>query len=272
MRIDLRKCVGCGACAMSCKTGNNTEARSLGQTHNWADFIYETTGAFPDTKWQATPVLCNHCENPACVAACPVAADSLGRKAVYKTADGIVMNDNTRCVGCRRCQRACPYSVLSTRRTSPEAAFSVISYNPKSAHSAWGDDTAVIPGCTATPKQVVENAGVAATPPNKTAWACDDNGAQVRDIRAARTVEKCNLCVHRLGDADLPEAERKPYCVLSCPAQARSIVEAADPAVYETDAKVLKPESRTKAVLVDPATVTGRVKPQTYYVNDFSAR
>lgn len=272
MKIDLQKCVGCGACAMACKTGNNTEARSMGQTHNWADFIYETKNAFPATTWQATPVLCNHCENPACVAACPVSPDSLGRKAVYKSADGIVMNNNKRCVGCRRCQRACPYSVLSTNRTSPAAGFSVISYNAKTAHSAWTNDTSVIPGCTGSPKQLVENDNVEMAPPNRTAWVYDDSGAELRDIRAARTVEKCNLCVHRLGDADLPEAERKPYCVLACPAQARSVEEAADPAVFPVGAKVLEPESRTEAKLIDPAEVVGRLKPQTYYVNDFCAR
>jgi Fe-S-cluster-containing dehydrogenase component len=267
MQIDLQKCVGCSACALACKTGNNTQARASGQTFNWADFINETVGAFPNTKWISLPTMCNHCENPACVRACPVAPDAKGRKAVYKTADGIVMFNNKRCVGCRACQKACPYSVLSTNRNSPEAQYSVISYNAKGSHEYWSNDVAVIPGCTTSPKEMAENPVVASVPPNKTEWEYDDDGAEVRDIRAARTVEKCNFCVHRIANGE------QPYCVAQCPAMAREVVEAegAD-TPFPATAKVQKPGSRAKVDLVDPATVAGSLKPQVYYINDFSAR
>lgn len=48
------------------------------------------------------PLLCNHCDDPACVKRCP--AD-----ATYKTADGTVQIDVDACVGCGRCVRDCPY-------------------------------------------------------------------------------------------------------------------------------------------------------------------
>jgi len=47
--------------------------------------------------------LCNHCSYPACLAACP-------RKAIYKRKeDGIVLVDQERCRGYRKCMEACPY-------------------------------------------------------------------------------------------------------------------------------------------------------------------
>ena len=47
--------------------------------------------------------ICNHCDNPACLAACP-------RKAIYKREeDGIVLVDQERCRGYQECIKACPY-------------------------------------------------------------------------------------------------------------------------------------------------------------------
>jgi nitrate reductase beta subunit len=56
--------------------------------------------------------ICNHCSYPACLAACP-------RKAIYKRdEDGVVLIDQQRCRGYRKCVEACPYKKAMYRPTT----------------------------------------------------------------------------------------------------------------------------------------------------------
>lgn len=106
MAIDLKRCVGCHTCSVACKMANNlpndvwwNRILTVG-----GEAMDTAAGAFPNNKMEYLPLNCQHCENPACVKACPVSA-------TYKRKeDGIVIQDYDKCIGCRYCMVACPYS------------------------------------------------------------------------------------------------------------------------------------------------------------------
>lgn len=206
MAIDLRNCVGCGACGLACKTENNTEFERSGEKFNWADFYIQSGGTFAEGnfKYQVYPVLCNHCTDAPCIANCPVTP-----KAIYKTPDGITMHDNAKCIGCKRCQRDCPYSTGKVLETNDQ--YSVISYNnwDMHIHALWKNKTAVIPGGTATPEEVALAADK--VPPYKNEFT----GSPYNAVRPTNVTEKCYFCEHRVKNGE------KPYCVVSCPSGAR---------------------------------------------------
>ena len=97
MLIDLHKCVGCHACVIACKSENVSPPGVA-----YRKVLDLETGKYPKLKRDYVPVLCNHCENPPCVTACPV-------KATKARPDGIVDMDYMKCIGCRACLIACPY-------------------------------------------------------------------------------------------------------------------------------------------------------------------
>jgi len=249
MLIDLRKCVGCGACALACKTENNTALRRNGQTYNWADFIHETAGTFPNTTYRTLPVLCNHCSNAACVEACPVEP-----KAMFKTSDGITMHNDERCIGCRACQEACPYSMDQVKNDGASGEYSVISYNEegKPTQPFYADKTEMIKGCSASGAEVAARTG--ATPPHQTQYYHPD----YESVRRDNIVEKCIFCDHRVKNNELP------FCVEACPSGARIFGDISD-ATSEA-AKLLKMH---KNFVLKPEAGTS---PNVYYIRDYSAR
>lgn len=98
MVIDLNKCTGCGNCQLACQAHNDTAPGM-----SWVRMI---AAGEVDGEPVHVPVPCMHCQEAPCVGVCPV-------KATYKRADGIVMMDYDRCIGCRYCQLACSYGARS---------------------------------------------------------------------------------------------------------------------------------------------------------------
>lgn len=98
--IDPDKCTRCFACVNSCKFENNT-LRDLTVNYRWV--VTQESGVYPNPKQVFFPMSCLHCEEPACMKACPVGAITKRKK------DGIVLIDQDKCNGCRYCVWACPY-------------------------------------------------------------------------------------------------------------------------------------------------------------------
>ncbi|PIE59881.1 MAG: 4Fe-4S ferredoxin [Desulfobulbus propionicus] len=81
---------------------------------NYENCFPEKSHLFKDetTESHQVPVMCNHCDSPPCVRACPT-------KATFKNKDGIVVMDFHRCIGCRFCMAACPYGMRSFNWRNP---------------------------------------------------------------------------------------------------------------------------------------------------------
>jgi len=97
MVIDLKRCIGCNSCTLACKQENGTP-----EGVHFARVVTREVGTYPATKRTFLPVLCNHCSDAPCAEACPTGATHI-------RADGIVMVDREKCIGCRACNVACPY-------------------------------------------------------------------------------------------------------------------------------------------------------------------
>ena len=93
--IDPSRWIGCKACVAACAECD---------THAGISMIHLETIERGDTV-QTTPIICMHCEEPACAAVCP--AD-----AIKRTPDGVVQSSlKPRCIGCSNCVFACPFGV-----------------------------------------------------------------------------------------------------------------------------------------------------------------
>ena len=97
MVIDLKRCYGCYACVMACKTSNHTPPGVL-----WARLLQGEVGTYPNVVRQTLPVLCMHCDEPSCMEVCPTGA-------TQKLDNGIVIVEKDKCMGCKYCVMACPY-------------------------------------------------------------------------------------------------------------------------------------------------------------------
>jgi Fe-S-cluster-containing dehydrogenase component len=172
---------------------------------------------------------------------------------MFKTKDGITMHNDERCIGCRACQEACPYSQEEVKGDASTGQYSVISYTGEEgepAHAMYADRTVTIKGCTMSGASMAVVAG--ANPPHRTRYT----HPEYKDVRRSNITEKCYFCDHRIKKGKLP------YCVVSCPANARIFGDKDDP--NSDVAKLLK---KHKSFVLKPDEGTS---PNVFYINDYS--
>jgi len=191
MAIDLDRCTGCGGCVIACRVENNVPIagpaqNSLDRSIFWMDLLRESEGEFPDIRTQIIPTPCNHCNNAPCVKVCPVGATFINE-------EGIVAQIWARCIGCRFCTVACPY----TRRY----------FNWEEATFTDEERSRLNPDVATRPVGVVEK--------------CTFCHHRIRQVR--ETAREQN---RRITDA---EVRQLPACAQSCPASAIVFGDLADP-------------------------------------------
>ena len=96
MVVDLSRCKNARKCISSCE-----KAHHITPDRPFIKVLKMQDNEASSPYWM--PKKCFQCDNPPCVKVCPVGA-------TYKRSDGIVLIDNERCIGCRFCMSACPYS------------------------------------------------------------------------------------------------------------------------------------------------------------------
>jgi anaerobic dimethyl sulfoxide reductase subunit B (iron-sulfur subunit) len=107
--VDPSACIGCKACQIACQDKNDLPAQILWRRvfhyggGNWvSDSSIPNLHRASNIFTYSISVSCMHCQDPICVEVCPT-------QAMHKRDDGVVLIDDTKCVGCRYCEWACPY-------------------------------------------------------------------------------------------------------------------------------------------------------------------
>jgi Fe-S-cluster-containing dehydrogenase component/formate-dependent nitrite reductase membrane component NrfD len=158
--IDNRKCIGCHACTVACKSEHQVP---LGVDRTWVKYIEK--GTFPNNRRFFSVMRCNHCERAPCVTICPVTA-------LYHRDDGVVDFNAARCIGCKACMQACPYDALYIDPDDHTAA--------KCNFCAHRLDAGLQPSCVAVCPEQAIIAGDLDDPTSEISRLLDRHPVQVR--------------------------------------------------------------------------------------------
>lgn len=197
MVIDLDRCTACQACVVACQIENNvppTGSKESGQGRaiSWmrlASLGGSEHGGEHDasSRLHLTPVPCMHCDNPPCTKVCPVRATSIGE-------EGLVAQVFPRCIGCRYCTTACPYTVRQFNWKRPD----------------WPSpmEQGLTPDVSIRPKGVVEKCTFCHHRLQKAREAARAEGRTLRDgDYTPACVQTCPTKAMVFGDLDDPSSD-----------------------------------------------------------------
>lgn len=101
---EVKKCLGCRSCEFACAVAHSESRELLKAVKNGKLPLPRNKVYF--AKGKNFPVSCRHCSEPKCVDACMSAAIA------FNAEKGVIIHDDTRCVGCWMCVMVCPYGAV----------------------------------------------------------------------------------------------------------------------------------------------------------------
>ena len=197
MVIDLAKCKNARVCMAACQGAHQLRPE---QHHINVLRMQDADNTEP----YFMPKPCYHCDNPPCTKVCPV-------DATFKRQDGIVLIDNERCIGCRFCVAACPYSARVFNWQEPQ----IVEGNDEKAYDVElnvPQKKGTITKCLFSADQLRENKlpYCVSACPNDVYWFGDVNEDAVTNGTTKETTSFSELIRDNAGYTVMEELGTKP--------------------------------------------------------------
>ncbi len=195
MVLDLAKCGNARKCVEACQ-----KMHHLPEEKEWIKVLKMQDNEMSSPYWQ--PITCFHCDHPPCVKVCPV-------DATFKRTDGIVLIDTDRCIGCRFCMVACPYSSRVFDWSEPELTPEVAA-QPYSPETGVPSKKGTVSKCDFCPDKlrVGETPYCATACPNGVIYFGDENEDTVSN--GEETLRLSQLLKDRAGYRLMEDFGTKP--------------------------------------------------------------